>query len=197
MLKSPVKHKVEFNEENFKALLPGYLKKASKQFFTPISIGQIAAQWLTEDKNKSVLDIGAGVGKFCITGAKYNNSFYFGIEYRKSLVTIANNIISTYELTNTTVLHGNIVEIDFMNFDAFYLFNPFYENLSFDNRLNNEVELNGSRYGYYLKHTENQLDKTKSGTRLVTYHGNNFEIPESFKRIKQTEDGSLKLWIKQ
>ncbi len=191
------KHQIEFNEENFNSLLPDYLKKVSERFFTPISTGQIAAQWLTEDKNKSILDIGAGVGKFCITGAKCTNSYYCGIEYRKSLVNVACDIISAYRLENTSVLHGNMVDVDFMNFDAFYLFNPFYENLSCNYRLNDEVELNESKYGYYLKHVEKQLEKTKTGTRLVTFHGNNFEIPESFKKIKQTEDNYLKLWIKQ
>jgi len=76
------------------------------------------------------------------------------------------------------------------------LFNPFYENLIPSMRLNDEVELAGAAYSYYLKETEIKLDNSATGTRLVTYHGNNFEVPESFKKIKETPDGFLKLWIK-
>jgi hypothetical protein len=54
-----------------------------------------------------------------------------------------------------------------------------------------------SLYVYYFKHTEKQLEETKSGTRLVTYHGNNFEVPGSFSKEKESKDGTLKLWIKQ
>jgi len=186
-----------FAEEDFSNLLPGYLQKASKLYFTPVHIARIAAQWLTETGKVNVLDIGAGVGKFCITGAQYSNSHFYGIEYRYSLVKLANELIDHYEISNVTILHKDIVKVDFSNYDAFYLYNPFYENLVPSQRLNNEVELAGSLYGHYLKYTEHQLDKTKSGTRLVTFHGNNFEIPDSFEKLKETEDRSLKLWIKK
>ena len=63
--------------------------------------------------------------------------------------------------------------------------------------LNNEVELAGPLYGYYFKYTEQQLERTKPGTRLVTFHGNNFEVPGSFSIVKEAEGGALKLWIKQ
>lgn len=184
-------------EELFSELLPAYLKKASRLYFTPVHIARVATQWLTEDGKQNVLDIGAGVGKFCIVGAKYSNSHFYGVEYRPSLVTLANKLIKHFDLPNATVLQRNILEINFSEYDAFYLYNPFYENLVSTNRLNNEVELSGFLYGFYFKHTEEQLEKTKPGTRLVTFHGNNFEVPTSFKKIKETEDCTLKLWIKQ
>ena len=42
-----------------------------------------------------------------------------------------------------------------------------------------------------------QLDKAKKGTRLVTYHGNNFEVPNSYKKENEAFNGTLKLWVKQ
>lgn len=184
-------------EDSFSKQLPKYLQLRSRRFLTPIHVAQTATQWLTEDGDKRILDIGAGVGKFCIAGAKYSNSHFFGIEHRPSLAKIANELINKYKIDNAIVQCGDILEIDFQNFDAFYMYNPFFENLVPSLRLNNEVELNAALYMYYFKQTENKLNKTKPGTRLVTYHGNNFEIPKTFRKIKEGIDGNLKLWIKE
>mgnify|MGYP001545167400 CR=1 FL=1 len=166
-------------------------------FFTPIHVATRAAKWLTEDGKKRVLDIGAGVGKFCITGASRTDSYFYGIEYRPSLVEIANEIINRFGLTNVSVQAGDMMELDFQSFDAFYLFNPFCENLFVNKRLNDEVELFDRFYIHYFTNTRLRLAQTKPGTRLVTYHGNDFEVPESFKKLKEAECSALKLWIQQ
>lgn len=191
------KEKLELTEYSFSKQLPLYLQQRSKRFLTPISIAQMATEWLTEDGKKRILDIGAGVGKFCIAGAMYSDSHFFGIEYRPSLAKIANELIIKYELDNAIIQCGDVTEIDFNDFDAFYMYNPFFENLVPTLRLNNEVELMMSLYTYYYKHTEKKLNNIKSGSRLVTYHGNNFEIPSTFKKVKEGVDGYLKLWIKE
>ncbi|MDP1802017.1 MAG: class I SAM-dependent methyltransferase [Bacteroidota bacterium] len=197
MLKTKTEYKLALTEENFSNLLPEYLQKASKIYFTPLRIAQIATQWLTDDGKKNVLDIGAGVGKFCVAGARYSDSYFHGIEYRPSLAELGNTIIKQFEIKNAFIQNTNILDVDFTNFDAFYLYNPFFENLMFRAQLNNEVDLSGSLYGYYYNHTEKELHKTKSGTRLVTFHGNNYEVPDSFEKIKDAEGGSLKLWVKK
>jgi hypothetical protein len=188
---------LELTEENFTHNLPEYLQNRSRRFFTPFSIAQLATDWLTEDGKKNILDIGAGIGKFCIAGASHSDSFFCGIEHRPSLAKLANELILKFNIANAIVQNGDITEIDFENFDAFYLYNPFFENLIPGLRLNNEIELKSSLYLYYFNYTEKQLSKAKTGTRLVTYHGNNFEVPASFKKVKENADGLLKLWIKQ
>lgn len=193
---SQTKH--ELTEEVFNTLLPDYLKFASRLYFTPIHIAQIAAQWLTEDGNKKILDIGAGVGKFCITGgAKNSDSFFYGVEHRPSLAKLGNQLVKSYELKNVIIHNKNILQVDFSNYNAFYLYNPFYENIECSKRLNDEVKLEAELYQTYSAYTDKQLDKAKSGTRLVTFHGNNFEVPNSYKKEKETFDGTLKLWIRQ
>ncbi len=52
-------------------------------------------------------------------------------------------------------------------------------------------------YQVFLKYTDDQLDKAKVGTKLVTYHGNNFEVPNSYVKINDAFNGDLKLWVKQ
>ena len=190
-------YKHELTEKSFNDCLPDYLKFASRLFFTPIEVAKTASIWLTETDAKHVLDIGAGVGKFCITGARHCDSHFYGIEHRASIAKIGNQIAKHFELSNATILHSNILDVDFSNYDAFYLFNPFYENLEYAKRLNDEVLLKESLYQVYLKYTDEQLNRAKKGTRLVTYHGNNFEVPNSYKKDREDYNNNLKLWIKQ
>ena len=196
MFKTTTQNKIELTEENFSSLLPKYLQKSSKTYFTPIHIAKIATQWLTEDGKKHVLDIGAGVGKFCIVGASNSDSSFYGVEYRPNIAKLANELICHFDIKNAIVHNKDVAEVDFTNFNAFYLYNPFAENLFPFKKLNNEVELSNFLYYFYFQQTKHQLDKTKTGTRLVTYHGDNFEVPDSFQKVTQTGDGLLKLWIK-
>ena len=77
------------------------------------------------------------------------------------------------------------------------MYNPFYENLFSLNSLNDEVELDGSFFQYYRSYTAKQLEKTVTGTRIVTYHSEMSDLPCSFKKIKEAENGTLRLWIKR
>lgn len=195
-LQKPI-YQHELTDQSFDSFLPAYLKTASRFYFTPIEVAKKAAEWLTETNASRILDIGAGVGKFCITGAKHFDAHFYGVEHRASITKIGNQIAQHFGLNNVTLFHANILDINFSEYDAFYLFNPFYENLEFVKRLNDEVELEENMYQVYLDHTEEQLDQAKSGTRLVTYHGNNFEVPDSYKKETEAFNGELKLWIKQ
>lgn len=185
------------SDVGFNNLLPDYLKFAARLYFTPIEVAKQAAEWLTENNEKRILDIGAGVGKFCIAAANHVDCHFYGVEYRKSLVQVGKHIAKHFELNNVTLLNANILNIDFSDYDGFYLFNPFYENLEKTKRLNDEVKLKAELYQVFLKYTDDQLDKAKAGTKLVTYHGNNFEVPNSYVKIKDAFNGDLKLWVKQ
>jgi tRNA G46 methylase TrmB len=140
-------------ENSFGKLLPEHLQKVSKTFFTPIRIAQIATQWLTEDGPKRILDIGAGIGKFCIAGAHYSDSLFYGIEYRESLVDIGNELIKHFEIKNAVLEKGDILDANFRAYNAFYMYNPFFENLVVTKRLNNEVRLSDSLYNTYKSYT--------------------------------------------
>ncbi|MES2566972.1 MAG: class I SAM-dependent methyltransferase [Bacteroidota bacterium] len=190
-------HAGELTEKSFESFLPPYLRSASRLYFTPIEVAKRAAEWLTETQASRILDIGAGVGKFCTSGACFSNAHFYGIEHRESLCKIGNQIAKHFDLENVTIQHANILDIQFLDYEAFYIYNPFYENLEFVKRLNDEVALEADLYSVYLNHTETQLDLAKKGTRLVTYYGNNFEVPNSYEKVREDYNGELKLWIKQ
>lgn len=183
-----------FTDDTFKAHLPEYLQASYSTYFTPIEIAELAAKWLTADGKKRILDIGAGIGKFCISGARISNSFFYGVEYRQSLVEISHKLIDVFGVSNATVIHKDIIDVDFSDFDAFYIFNPFYENLSDTESMNSEVDLDDGLYEYYSDYTKSQLDMAKTGTRLVTYYGEEHDVPYSYELV--SESGYLRYWEK-
>src|SRR5690606_37494272 len=118
-----------------------------------------------------VLDIGSGVGKFCVVGALTTKGDFYGVEYRKNLVKISQNIIAENNIHNVTILHANILDIPFSGYDAFYFFNAFYENLDIRDRIDSKVHHSTTLYKQYRDHMFLELLNAPKATRIVTYSG--------------------------
>ena len=190
------KTKLKLNEKTFNEFLPENIANKSRLFFTPGDVAIQSAKWLTDNYEGKVLDIGAGIGKFCLFGAYFTKSEYFGIEMRQHLVDIAVYMFEIFEIKNAKIIHGNITDFQFKDFNAFYMYNPFHENLVPHLRMDNNALLSPDFYCTYMKHTRSQLAMAKKGTKLVTYHGTNFEVPASYVKVEEFFDGDLKYWIK-
>jgi hypothetical protein len=184
-------------DEQFHALLPKAVKDKASRFFTPGDIAIQAAKWLSGTDERTVFDIGAGVGKFCLYGAHHTKSRFTGIEMRAHLVKISEDLFKHFNIKNAEIIHGNITDYQFSDYDAFYFFNPFQENIVPDLRMDDSMPLARRFFYIYKQHTYLQLSRAKKGTRLVTYHVTNYDVPNSFKVTEEFEDGELKYWTKQ
>jgi len=166
--------------------------------WTPIAVAIKAAEHLAAGPGKHILDIGSGVGKFCITAAHYFPELYFyGIEQRKALVdeaVIAQNATST---TNIQFIHGNFTELDMGQFDHFYFYNSFSENIVHHKPIDNLVQTSAAIYEEYLSRFYELLEDKPAGTRLATFHCPDDDIPPAYKRIRHDAAESLGLWLKQ
>ncbi len=187
-----------FTEENFRKKLPIELISHADNFFTPIDVAQKAAEWFEAGKCKQVLDIGAGVGKFCIAASLHSEkTFFTGIEYRMSLADTANKLIKYFGIKNTFIHHKNITNVDFSEYDGFYFYNPFLENLMPSIKLNDEIRLDAQCYFEYSDYTFFQLHNLKKGAMLVTYYNDFFALPRGFTLVDSAFNNNLKLWIKR
>jgi hypothetical protein len=184
------------NEQNFEAFLPKALQEKSGLFFTPERVAVVAANWLTGEDKRQVLDIGAGVGKFCLFGAHHTGCKFVGIEMRRELVNVAARVFDHFGVQNASVLHGNITDFGFADFSAFYFYNPFEENLVPELKLDDSILLAQDFYHIYTQHTWLQLSAAPKGTRLATYHGSNFNVPMSYSCIETHANGKLRFWTK-
>ena len=80
------------NDAEFDWLYPEHFQLMSLKQWTPLAIAKTAAEYLNV-KGAKILDIGSGIGKFCLTAAHhYPDSYFFGVEQRHELVHYAKNV---------------------------------------------------------------------------------------------------------
>jgi SAM-dependent methyltransferase len=188
---------IDIEDQLFNTLYPMRIKKLSERHWTPVEVAKLAADYLVDQPKCKVLDIGSGVGKFCLIGAASTKGRFYGVEQRKELVKLSQKIAKTHHINNVDFLHSNITDISFSNYDAFYFYNPFYENIDDSLLIDTKIVIEEKLYFKYSEYVENQLKKTPVGTRLVTYWSKWIEIPEGFDLEFTGYDGKLNFWEKK
>lgn len=187
---------INIEDSEFNELYPDEIKELSKRHWTPVEIARAAADFLVDKPNRKVLDIGSGVGKFCLVGATATSGKFYGVEQRKSLVDLSKKIAEDNNIKNVGFIHSNITQIPFSDFEAFYFYNSFMENIDTGCPIDNLILPKEELYYIYTNYVKEQLDKTPVGTRLVSYWSNWEEIPESFNLEYCSHRGLLSFWKK-
>jgi len=183
-------------DENFNALLPENISILADRHWTPADVAIMAAEFLVTKQNTKVLDIGSGVGKFCLIGAKNTQGVFHGVEQRANLVKISKSLAIEQKVNNVSFVHANITTIDFTEYEAFYFYNPFYENIDETLTIDCHVSKQEQLFFEYSDFVKNQFQKLPIGTRLATYFGAWSEIPTGYVLVQSAFDGLLQLWIK-
>jgi SAM-dependent methyltransferase len=181
----------------FNDLYPHSIRELSKVHWTPLEISHKVARFLSEENDETILDIGSGVGKFCLAAAHYMpKSFYYGVEQRKSLITHAENAKKLLGLKNVNFIHGNFTQLDFRKFNHFYFYNSFHENLQGTDKIDDSIEYSDELYIYYKRYLYRQLEQKPKGTRLCTLCTWDHEIPPEYHIVGADLADRLKFWIK-
>lgn len=187
---------MDIDDNAFNEIYPEHIKALSQCHWTPVAVAKMAAKFLADDTGKKVLDIGSGAGKFCLVGAASTDGIFYGVEQRASLTKISKKIADKHNISNVDFINLNIKEISFLEYDAFYFFNSFYENIDTSCSIDDTIIHDRDLYYDYSAYVREQLDATPIGTRLVTYWSNWDEIPNSFKLIDTACDKLLNFWEK-
>jgi predicted RNA methylase len=169
--------------------------------WTPVAVALRVARWLEELEVKTVVDVGAGVGKFCVASALAGSSCHFiGVEQRPRFVEAARALAELFEVTNRVeFVEGSLGEAPLPDAEAFYLYNPFGENLfEPEDHLDTEVELNDERYARNVADVEDLLHHARVGTYVITYNGFGGRVPDTYKevRVDRWLPNLLKMWRK-
>jgi SAM-dependent methyltransferase len=188
------------NDMAFDDLLPVRLQVQSTFHFTPVAVAQRAAVMLAPDARMKVLDVGSGIGKFCIAAALVvPHAEFVGVEFRPHLVSLANELARASGVRNAHFIHSDAFALDWSVYDAFYLFNPFAEQqLGTFFALDRTIDLNPSNYDVYVAGVHQRLARARVGTRVVTYQGYGAPLPLGYELADEdeTEPARLELWIK-
>jgi SAM-dependent methyltransferase len=170
----------------FDRFLPPMLRLASPTYWTPLEVAARAARWFTELNVGSVVDIGSGVGKFCIAAALGTRCSFTGIEQRPRLVDTARNLARLFNLEERVeFVTGSFGRVVTPPADCYYLFNPFGENLfNPDERLSEDANLSHARYLRDITIVEGLLASAPVGTYVMTYNGFGGIIPDDYDEVR-------------
>jgi len=178
-------------------LYPESIQLLAARHWTPLKIAQLVAPFLVTHPGVKVLDIGSGVGKFCLAGAYYKpHAAFYGVEQRRDLVEHAENARDALGLQNVHFIHSNITELDFRQYDHFYFFNSFYENLLDNDKIDEKITYSTFLFNYYHKQLYKKLKEMPAGTRVATFHCLDDKIPPEYHIVDAKVETLLKFWIK-
>jgi SAM-dependent methyltransferase len=184
------------SDTDFDSQYPIYVRELSELHWTPLKVIKVAARFLGSDKNARVLDIGSGVGKFCIAGTHYAAGHFTGIEQRKNFVRVSNKVAQEAGAVRAEFIHGNFLDMDIAGYTGIYFFNSFHENIVLTDSLDEKIERTPELYQIYTAHLIKQLKAMPVGTRLATYWLSIPEIPGCYRLQATQFDGLMKLWVK-
>lgn len=182
----------------FDEVFPEHVRPVSSVHWTPVEVAIRAAKLLAGPTSRTILDVGAGIGKFCLVAAAAQAGVRVrGVEHRAHFVTIARDAAKRMGL-EVEFAHGTLDDQDAANVDGIYLFNPFAENLSqAEDHLDESVELSEDRFWRDIEGMEDFLRAARVGTRVVTYCGWGGEMPPSYRMTRRERcAGTLELWVK-
>ncbi len=174
------------------------LQIKSSVHFSPVAVARIAARLLAPKPGTRVLDVGSGVGKFCIVAAIANPaSTFVGVEVRPHLARVARRIARELVVPNAQFLNGNAFDFDWSQYDAFYFYNPFAEQLHHvPFLLDHSLELASTNFLEYVSAVRRRLTIAPLGTRVVTYYGFGAPLPHGYEPVSTREHENLELWLK-
>jgi SAM-dependent methyltransferase len=162
-------------------------------------VARRAAALLADGGSPRILDVGSGVGKFCIAGALTTEASFVGVEQRGDLVEAARDAASRCGAQRASFVHGDVFDVDFAEFDGLYLFNPFLELIEpLQFPIDDAVPMSPARHAENVSATHSRLAEARPGTRVVTYGGFGGEMPGGFTRLLEEDcyRDLLTFWVK-
>lgn len=169
----------------FDAFIPPADRVVSEEYWTPLRVASRIAQWLEEFAVQRIVDVGAGVGKMCVAASLRCNSQFIGVEHRARLVEAAQALARAFEVEDRVqfvqvALGGG----NWPSADAYYLYNPFGENLCVRaSQLDEDVELSTNRFARDVAAAERFLANAPDGTYVITYNGFGGEVPATYREV--------------
>jgi SAM-dependent methyltransferase len=188
------------DDDAFDDCLPITMRFKASIHFTPVEVARQAAHLLAPVGGMAVLDVGAGPGKFCLVAAHaIPGASFTGVELRPHLVAFAIQAARECRLANARFIAGDALDLDWSPYDAFYLYNPFAEQLfSHGLMLDRTIAVDPANFAVYVAAVRERLSRARLGTRVVTYHGYGGTPPAGYElaTVLPMASDRLELWIK-
>jgi SAM-dependent methyltransferase len=182
-------------DEAFDRCLPRRARALSGAQWTPVRVARRAAELLVTKPGARVLDVGSGVGKFCVIGALTTAGRFTGVEQRARLVEVARALVRAGRIPRCAFKHGNATDLDWNGYDGIYLYNPFAEHLITSARQDDSIRYGLDTYRLYVERVEYMFANLRPGVRVVTYHGFGGTMTDHWRTLPvASRPDHLELW---
>ena len=101
------------SDRAFDQIFPPSARELSRVHWTPLEVVRRATALLTDlESGHKILDVGSGVGKFCLAGALISPAQFYGVEQREHFVKTAQELSFIYDVSRAHFIHGNLEDLD-------------------------------------------------------------------------------------
>lgn len=185
-------------DDAFDEIYPDAIRSISAAHWTPVRIAARVVELLRLRPGDRVLDVGAGVGKFCVIAAAMSNARVRGVERTPQLVAVAREAVRRFGVP-VELVEGAFDAKDAEAVDAAYFFNPFTETILLPGVQDFAADRFGGRTAEDILTAERFLAAARAGTRVVTFCGFGGAFPLQYERLSEEvwDGGALELWEKR
>jgi hypothetical protein len=188
------------SDAQFDSLFDEDIRALSEQHWTPVRVAARAAAILTQNGATRILDVGAGVGKFCIVGSLTTGAEFIGVEQRAYLVAIARSTAAQLDAGRAAFVHANMDSFSFDGFNGIYLYNPFYEQIAeYLVPIDGVIPRSPLGYRHLVRTTVAKLAALLPPVAVVTFNGFGGSFPPEYQFLGDEPAGNdrLELWVKK
>ncbi len=174
-------------------------RRISSMHWTPLFVARTAMSWLPADRCLDILDVGCGVGKFCLAGSLVSKHRFFGVEYRAQLAEEAQRVAGLFPLAKVAIEQADAFDCDWSKFAVLYLYNPFFEVTVPSCQIDEEIESGEAVFRGLIKRAVRRLLHLPPGTLVLTYYTFGAAMPPCYEKLQSMEHdtGCLELWCKR
>ncbi|WP_322113890.1 methyltransferase [Leptospira soteropolitanensis] len=182
--------------------LPKKFQLLSSFQWTPIPVIERTWKYLSLEKEiTSIMDLGSGVGKFCIHLSILSNHSIniWGVEDREDLVTLSESLKELWNTSEVTFKNVNFLDQFPYGHSHYYCFNPLYETMKGSHSIDSSKIKSANQFLMDLEVLKKKLYQLSSGTKLITYHGFGGSFLSGFRIVLKEEisGGEFLIWEKE
>ncbi len=189
----------EVADAAFDQVYPSDVQEISDYQWTPLSVIDQVVELIEPDMRTRVLDVGSGVGKFCIAASLRAPGSYTGVERRVDRHRLAEAARDRFGAIGASFVLGDALALDWGGFDVLYLYNPFQELVArIFGAVGDTLAYGPEVQSQSVQAARRKLRELRVGARVVLFHGLGDEMPPEFEPASSMPcpAGQLEVWVR-
>ncbi|WP_332470472.1 methyltransferase [Leptospira abararensis] len=181
--------------------LPEKFQTLSPFQWTPISVIERTWKYLSTNEVTSLVDLGSGVGKFCIYLSILSNHSIdiLGLEDRVDLVDVSESLKEHWDTPKVQFRKQNFLQEFPEGHSHYYCFNPLYETMKGNHSIDLQKQKSANQFLKDLQTLKQNLLLLKPKTKLITFHGFGGSYLPGFRIVLKEEvsGGEYLIWERE